>query len=401
MSRRCWFGWAGLALGALGLLVGLARAATDGADERRLEELHAYARRADEHAPRTPATDELWERLADLDRRLRECLPEDMKSGVAGTSPWLPAELEEQRARVAQAEPCLAAWAELCADPALQRCLERGERIPEDTPRFMSLRSWGHLLAWRAYFQTQDPVDRALAAETLASVFDLAAAFGDRTLIAEMIGVALEQRALLEAWTFVEESWLDAGALRAALEPRLRRGASEQRDEELVLHEVRRSLELVERAVPGLLCRSSECACRELGSFLEHFASVERALALARLPAAELHRIRLEQSDGSFVSHCYTAFSTLDRHRSIISLFRVALAVGEHRERTGALPEALSELGPAFEGDVPTDPLTGAPFPWTIAADRGRLGPTACPQHGSERECAWDAALEGLLAFEL
>jgi hypothetical protein len=91
----------------------------------------------------------------------------------------------------------------------------------------------------------------------------------------------------------------------------------------------------------------------------------------------------------------------LHRYRSILSLFRVALAIAEHRERTGRLAADLRELEAAFPDGLPVDPLTGAPFPWTLDAGHGRLGPTACPLHGSaDRKCSWPTAVEQQLAWK-
>ena len=128
-------------------------------------------------------------------------------------------------------------------------------------------------------------------------------------------------------------------------------------------------------------------------------------VAIVRISAGEYHRVRLERGpadpDGSFVNACSNALDRVHRQRSLLALFRVALAIEEHRERTGALPATLAELAGAFADGVPADPLTAGPFPWAIEAGRGRLGPTACPLHGaSERKCDWPRTVEELAAFE-
>ena len=314
--------------------------------------------------------------------------------------------LAEQRALLVRVEPCLAAWAELCACAELQERLARGERIADELPRLLGVKNWGDLLAWHAHFQALEPGCAARAAETLASTLDLVEAFDDRSLIAEMVRIAGEQRVLVAARTFLEAGWLDASVLRAALEPRLRRAATPVRGEQLVLNEVRSLFALYDQTRLEGASALLEGGSAELEPLLEYLGTVEPALALARLPAPEYHRLRpvrslAEDPGRSFVNACSNAFDRLHRQRSIVALFRVALAIEEQRESSGALPATLDELAGSFADGVPADPLTAGPFPWTVESGRGRLGPTACPLHGSSgRKCDWPRAVEELAAFE-
>jgi hypothetical protein len=190
---------------------------------------------------------------------------------------------------------------------------------------------------------------------------------------------------------------------RATFDSRLTRSAAVDRRAETIENELLFFVESVE----GLAFREERAGVAEViegpqqfKDALESFATVEEAFSLAHLPpSADPDKLFAPQHDApcGFKGAWRSTFAGTERSRSRCVLARVHLAVLEHRARIGSLPATLDELAPLFPAGVPVDPLTDEPFTYELHADGARLGPAACAAYGTP---GWDAAVEGLLAFE-
>jgi hypothetical protein len=411
-SSRWWLGVTALTL--LGIAAtGVQRLDQERAWERRIEELRARARPAEERLARGPADDDLRARLAKLERELMALAPPDGAPAVqAFHEVRSDADPAPYHAWVARAQPALATWlhSELCGTPPAgappgseewmplrQRVwarLGRGQRIAVEPPRLLVLRNWANCLAWHAFFEARNDSREPWeldAAGILASVFPLALAYDDASFLGTMVRIAVEQQVVAAARALLAQGALPAPALRAELDPWLARSAAFE-PREMLAGELRAFLALHEHTGAGE-------GGREL---LEHFAGVEEAFELAERSPADLRAAPGGDPPGGFLSVFRSALAGLHRHRSVLALGRVALAIEEQRARTGALPGHLERLTAAFADGLPLDPLTGAPFSYRLEGGRARLGPAACPEHGSDecRDMDWPAAVEQLLAWE-
>lgn len=430
MRLQSWIILLAILLCTFGMFAGGQRDARRGrALERRVEELRALARPAEARLSHGPESDDLRARLADLDRQLQELAPVSTAPPDQGlTGAALASDLTPYRAWVERARPALVRWLheEPCATPPsgavpgseawkplrwrVDARLQRGERIATEIPRLLWLRNWGNLLAWTAFFEAQESVEdepwELDAAGILASTFPLVLAFDDGSLIGTMARNGVEQQMLRAAKALLQHGSVPARALRSALEPELvRSGAC--RSGEVLEGELRAILAIYDRARAGEAHEplGEEQDLTDAGFFLWFFAGVEEAFEFAGRGPLELHAAlegAAREDKATFARTSIGALLQLERHRSILALGRVALAIEEQRERTGALPERLELLAEAFPGGLPTDPLTGASFPYTVDGSHARLGPTACPEHGSDasRHLDWTAAVEQLLAWE-
>jgi hypothetical protein len=373
-------------------------------DEMRLETLRHLARPAEERLVDGPEGDALRAQLVELDRALQEFAP------LAGAPPvqslrTIPssAELDAHRAWIERARPALEVWVRIepCDVPSdrislrqrVESYWEQGRRIAVDPPRLQVLRRAANLLAWRASFDAASgPEDRApceiAPARILASTLTLAYAYDDASLIGTMARIAIEEQTLRAARLMLEQGTLSAKDVRKALEPSLARSAAFE-PREMVEGELRAFFALYDRV-------ASDGA-----EALVHLANAGDAFDLAQRSASDPADISLARDD-AFLQSCRSALARVHRHRSLVVIFRIALALMEHRERERALPQHLEELAPAFGGELPRDPVSGAPIPYRFEEGRVLLGPTACPTHGNDacRHVDWAAAVEQMLAFE-
>jgi hypothetical protein len=97
--------------------------------------------------------------------------------------------------------------------------------------------------------------------------------------------------------------------------------------------------------------RASEAAAREVQALREGQAGIKGVIA----PIEE----RLLVLVGPAVDRAYVRETTLEASRG---LTRVAVALAAYCAKTGAYPDELKELVPAYLKEVPTDPFTGGAF---------------------------------------
>jgi hypothetical protein len=407
------------AIGALsvaalaGLLIGAAsHRSTASHDEIRIETLRHFAEPAADRLVTGPEGDALRSRLVELDRVLQALAP------IKGSPPvksfrTIPtsAELGAYRAWIERSRPVLASWVRLARCEAratdgnprsiqwiplrdrIETYWDRGQRIAMDPPRLPVLRRAANLFAWRAAFDAATTAkDRDECeiepAEILASILTLAYAYDDSSLIGTMARITVEEQTLQAARLMLEQGTLSASDLRRALEPALARSAAFE-PREMIEGEMRAFLALYDRVASDGL------------EAVDHFASIEEAFELAQRPSVDPNET--SAADDEFLRSCRGALARVHRHRSIVTTWRVALALMEHRERDGAFPERLEELAAAFEGEFPRDPVTDAPIAYRVDGSRALLGPTACPMHGEEpcRHVEWPVAVEQMLAWDL
>ena len=382
--------------------------------EARLVQLRERAAPAAARLARGPDADEVRRELRALDRELAELLGECALADLDPSGAATDAELERVRAQVERARPVLDRWTcqESCATPPadapagsdswrslrlrVEPRVRRGERIAPEALEPASSKTWARALAWRAVLEARAPAeddpDRPRPAEILSSAFPLLAAFDNGSFAGALVRCALEDELLRTARVLVCEHRVPAHQLRAFLDPWLARSLAVE-PRALVEGELSWFFE----HGPGQL-EPAKLGLEAVDRLLVHFGSVERTLELARLPAPELDRQpRGTESPPLFATAGTLAISALHRHRSVLALARVALAIEEHRERTGALPVRIEELADSFVDGLPVDPWTGAPFAWSIENARGRLGPAA----GAEDERDGPTAVERLLAWDL
>ena len=375
---------------------------------RRIAELRELARPAQERLAQGPASDELRARLSTLDLRLK-------KLANSGARPEFPVLTDatlalpfaEYGAWLERCMPVLDVWlqAEPCGTPPgdaldgsedwmplryrVEVRLQRGERVANDIPRLVHMRNWSQLLAWRAYFQARisDPGSEpwSLGSEQiLASVLPLAAAFDDGSILGMHVRLEAELHTLRAARALLRKHCITATALRQVLDPLLVASASVEG-----IHVIEGSL--------GQACDALELSSDATDELVD-YEGAEAALRWARLPAADFFR-ELERSGlpepGGFEARAVSSLALLHRHRSILTLFRVGLAIEEFRERTATLPTNLGEIAASFPNGMPLDPLSGEPFAWLRAG--GRLGPVTGPD-GEHLD--WPEAVEQLLAWD-
>ncbi len=430
-------------------------------DEIRIETLRHFARPAEERIVSGAESDALRSRLTELDRALQALAPLKGAPPVQSfrTIPTS-AELETYRAWIDRSRPALASWlrVDACNTSAsdgglraadriplrdrIESCWDHGRRIAADPPRLQVLRRAANLLAWRASFDAakagkdREPCEIE-PAEVLASTITLAYAYDDSSLIGTMARIAIEEQTLRAARLMLEQGTMSASELRRALEPSLARSAAFD-PREMIEGELRAFLALYERVAPnrsvvpdngnddgngiapggcvppneriapyeriprGERTAPDVDALSDAVEALDYFSKVGDAFDLAQRPSCDPNDAPRTGDDG-FLQSCRNALARVNRHRSIVAVYRVALALLERREREGALPQSLDELAPAFQGELPRDPVTGAPIPYRFEGERVFLGPTICTTHGLAacRHVEWAVAVEQLLAWDL
>ncbi len=382
------------------------------ASEVRLETLRHLARPAEERLVGGADGEHLRSQLVEMDRAFQALATDDGTRPVQSFRTLSSAaEVRACRAWVERARPVLAAWVRIeSCDPVArdassftldrmplrQRiglCWERGQRIANEPPRLPVLRRAANLIAWRASLDaTKDPAEREpceiAPAELVASIFTLAYAYDDSSLAGTMARIAIEEQALRAARLMLEQRTIPAVEMRAALEPFLARSAAFD-PREMIEGELRSFLALYDRVASD---------GREA---LEYFANLREAFDLAQGSVTDSDGGAA--GDDAFVESCRNALARVERHRSIVATFRVALGLLDRRERQGIFPTDLGELAAAFPDGAPADPLTGEPFAYRVEGGRAFLGPAACPLHGAGecRHTDWPAATEQMLAYEL
>jgi hypothetical protein len=143
-----------------------------------------------------------------------------------------------------------------------------------------------------------------------------------------------------------------------------------------------RFLDVMERAVDA--CDTTPPSAERIGvRFSKEFAGMAYPYLITTL-----HSVQVPKHFRDYV-----------RTVAVLRIGRVALALMEHRQRTGRWPATLQEVAQAFGGSVPTDPYTGHAFVYGRSDGRVRLYAAGPPELSSGPQ-AWELLDEADLGWE-
>jgi len=360
--------------------------------ERRLTVLHVQGVLAPPGHVDSHGVSESARRLTVAVRLLDKWLFGHAREQVTAGAPWSwrPEHRHRLAAALAPAEPFFRQADALLSGADAARLRERNEGLGGALEQPAHRRAWVRLLCARAVLDSTRAGGSADATRRLGQALDLAHLLGETTSWELLSRQSLEALALGALQQLLREGSMDARALRAAIEPRLRATSGIARLDAALAGDLRA---WAERGRPPLAGASWTALLVRPGSLERQVAtlrSFESARVLAFLPEREyerwprdgrgLPRVEHGASDGHDASWA-AVVEAWRAHQSALALARVALALAEWRQLHGAWPEDLDRLRGVFGGSVPLDPCSARPFAWS-AAD-ARLGPTAFSARGA------------------
>jgi hypothetical protein len=263
----------------------------------------------------------------------------------------------------------------LLFDAQVREALDRGLRLYDETPRMMSSRNVVNLLVVDALLAAGEEGGTERAAERFALALDFAAAVDDRSMIAAMVRVGLENIVCRAVRVALSLPNVEPAELRTALEPRLERGMDAAYRSEVV----RSDTWALASHAPGLAGIQPDAEGEEvMRYFLSQLDRLETEQLLARIPSPRFLEAwqgitALDDVRGIF----YSVAPSMHQHLARRALLRVHLGLAEHRRRTGEWPHELAEAAPCFASGIPVDPHTGLSFCYQRTEQGALVGPAA------------------------